>query len=107
VQKITYVKPDGTDTVLDVAEGQNLMMAAIAHNLPGIIGECGGHAMCATCHVYVDPDQLDSLPDVQDEEDEMLEDVASERRPNSRLSCQLVVADGFDGLRVELPEAQV
>jgi 2Fe-2S ferredoxin len=41
------------------------------------------------------------------DEDALLDGAASERRSNSRLSCQLVVTPDFDGLVVSLPERQV
>jgi 2Fe-2S ferredoxin len=37
----------------------------------------------------------------------MLEFTASERKPNSRLSCQLIAAPELDGLIVYLPETQI
>jgi 2Fe-2S ferredoxin len=63
--------------------------------------------MCATCHVYVDEPYLDRMPRQSDDEKAMLEFTASERKPNSRLSCQLVVTPEMDGLVVYLPESQV
>ena len=36
----------------------------------------------------------------------MLENVAAERRSNSRLSCQIKVSAALDGLVVRLPERQ-
>ena len=51
--KVTYVSPDGQKTEVDVEEGDNIMQAAVANNIEGIVGECGGSMMCATCHVYV------------------------------------------------------
>jgi hypothetical protein len=67
----------------------------------------GGEMMCATCHVYVEENQLSRTPTQSDDEKAMLEFTASERRPNSRLSCQLVVTPELDGLVVYLPETQV
>ncbi len=37
----------------------------------------------------------------------MLDHTVAERKKNSRLSCQLVLASGHDGLVVGLPDAQV
>lgn len=105
--KITYVHPDGTSTVLDVGVGVSVMRAALSNGLSGIVGECGGGASCATCHVYVDEHNDRPLPPRHDLEDELLEATTSPRLPTSRLSCQLTVTDETDGLVVHLPESQV
>ena len=105
--KITYVHPSGTRTVLDVPVGTSVMRAAILNGVDGIVAECGGEMMCATCHDYVEEGQLERTPTQSDDEKAMLEFTASERRPTSRLSCQLVVTPEFDGLVVYLPETQV
>lgn len=104
--KITYVHPDGKQDVLEVANGFTLMQAAVSNGIQGIVAECGGSAMCATCHVYVDPTRADTLPPVNAVEDEMLDSVADERKENSRLSCQLAVTPEYDGLVVYLPNNQ-
>lgn len=104
---ITYIHPDGTERDLDVPAGKRVMQAAVGAGIDGIVAECGGQAMCATCHVYLDCAWIDTFPTITDEEDEMLDDTVSERTDNSRLSCQLVVTDEHEGLVIELPEAQV
>ena len=104
---ITYVHPNAVREVLDVPVGTSVMRAAILNGIEGIVAECGGEMMCATCHVYVDETQLDRTPHQSDDEKAMLEFTASDRRPNSRLSCQLVVTPEMDGLIVYLPETQV
>ncbi|MBN9024123.1 MAG: 2Fe-2S iron-sulfur cluster binding domain-containing protein, partial [Rhizobiales bacterium] len=62
---------------------------------------CGGACACATCHVYVDPEWVDRLIPMTDEEEERLDD-AMAVKSNSRLSCQLLMSDELDGLRVRL-----
>ena len=105
--KITYVHPDGASDELEVAEGTSVMQAATSQGIEGIVAECGGNCMCATCHVYVEPSQLALLPAMSEEEDALLDGTASERKPNSRLSCQLSVTPAMEGLVVNLPERQV
>jgi ferredoxin, 2Fe-2S len=105
--RITYVEFDGTSHDIDVPVGENVMRGAQYHDLPGIVGECGGGLACATCHCYVDDAWMDRVggPSSKDEAD-MLESTAAEVKPTSRLSCQITVAAELDGLIVHLPERQ-
>ncbi|SDI71963.1 2Fe-2S iron-sulfur cluster-binding protein [Alloyangia pacifica] len=103
---VTFIADDGTETVLDVAVGTSIMEAAVMSNVDGIMGECGGSINCATCHVYVQNAGGFGLPDVGEVENEMLDATAAERRPESRLSCQLIMTEAMAGLIVRLPDAQ-
>ena len=105
--EIIYIHTDGTPEAIDVPVGTSVMRGAILNGIDGIVAECGGEMMCATCHVYIEEDQLGRTPTQSDDEKAMLEFTASERRPNSRLSCQLVVTPELEGLVVYLPETQV
>lgn len=102
---ITYTQADGRIETVEVADGASVMRAALQHGVPGIIGECGGQAMCATCHVYVESDL--GISELSDDEDEMLDCTAAERTGDSRLGCQLRAGHDFDHLRVRLPGTQV
>ncbi|MDB5527796.1 MAG: 2Fe-2S iron-sulfur cluster binding protein [Devosia sp.] len=66
-----------------------------------IKAECGGAMACATCHVYVDADWFDKVGAPSDEEEDML-DTVGDVRSNSRLSCQILMSDELDGLKVTL-----
>lgn len=103
---VLFVEANGAEHILTVPAGENVMRAALNHGLDGIVGECGGGLACATCHCYVDDAWTDRLPGPEQTERDMLECTASERRPTSRLSCQIVVTDALDGLVIHLPEAQ-
>jgi ferredoxin, 2Fe-2S len=105
--KIIFVSYDGTRTVVDARDGDSVMHTAIAHDIDGIMGECGGSMMCATCHCYVDDAFADKLSERKDGEDEMLESAACKVQPTSRLSCQIKVSPELEGLIIHLPEVQV
>lgn len=105
--KVTYVSHSGREMTVDVPVGQSVMQAAVVNGIEPIVAQCGGSCMCATCHVYVSENQLDLLSPVTPSEDAMLDATASERRPNSRLSCQLIMNEQMDGLIVNLPETEV
>jgi ferredoxin, 2Fe-2S len=106
VTKVTFIAADGAKTVVDAKDGHSIMEVAIAHGIDGIVGECCGSMMCATCHVYVDGAFLDRLAKQSEGEDEMLECAVSERRAHSRLSCQIKVSPQLEGIVLHLPEAQ-
>ena len=95
---ITYITPKGDTHTIDVPAGDSVMEGAIQNNIDGILAECGGALMCATCHVYVEEAHLGRLVPIQDDEEEMLGTTAAERKSNSRLSCQLKVTPGLEGL---------
>ncbi|MCP9626089.1 (2Fe-2S)-binding protein [Rhodopseudomonas palustris] len=102
---ITFILPDGRREVADAAVGDTAMYAALSLGLDGIVAECGGNAVCATCHVYVE-EGLSKLPPVDGNEDDLLDGAAAERLPSSRLSCQIKLTDDLDGLVVRIPERQ-
>ncbi len=101
-----FVQPDGSSETLEVAEGMSLMQAAADAGVPGIPGQCGGNAMCATCHVFVDESWLQHLPPADANEDGLLEGTATPRGPGSRLSCQIVMSAALDGIVVGVPTRQ-
>ena len=103
---INFLLADGTPRSVEATTGRSVMEAAIHGNVRGIDAECGGCCSCATCHVYVDESYLPLIPAADEMEDELLQGVASERRPESRLSCQLIVSPALDGLTVSVPESQ-
>lgn len=104
---ITYIQPDGGRDELQIAEGFSVMQGALSNGVEGMVAECGGNAMCATCHVYVNEDQIGLLKPISEEEDALLDGTAAERKPSSRLSCQIQVTPDLDGLVVHLPDQQI
>lgn len=70
--------------------GTSEMKGAVTKGVAGIVGECGGQAMCATCHVYVRPEYFGGLPETGADEEEMLHCTAAPRDTERiRLGCQL------------------
>ncbi len=104
--QIYLIQPDGTQLELEVPVGTSIMQAAVSAGVAGIVGECGGSCMCATCHVYADEDALARLPSMLSTEDEMLECTASARESGSRLSCQVRMTPDLAGLSLRLPASQ-
>jgi ferredoxin, 2Fe-2S len=103
---VHLVAADGETSTLQAKTGDSLMQAAVGANVAGIEADCGGLMTCATCHVYVREPFASQLPPPDGDERGMLEFTAAERRPTSRLSCQITLADDLDGLTVDLPASQ-
>ncbi len=104
--KLTFRSTSGDLTSIEAPLGESVMQAAIFNNVDGIEAECGGSCMCATCHIYVAPDLVAQLPPAAEDEIEMLDETAAEKRAESRLSCQLIVTPEMDGQVFDVPECQ-
>ena len=99
---VTYIGTTGQEYVIDAVDGESVMATAVKNGVPGIIGECGGNASCATCHVWVRDDFIPLVGEPGTTEEDLLEMGVSDRREGSRLSCQIKVSDQLDGLTVEI-----
>lgn len=98
--KILVTDQDGKEHEIEGLDGWRVMEIIRDHGLP-IKAECGGCASCATCHVYVDESWLDKLHEPRDDEMDLL-DTAPDVRDNSRLSCQILMSEELDGLKLTL-----
>ncbi len=105
--KITFIHPDDRRTTVEIASGLSLMQGATRHGIVEIVGECGGCAMCATCHVQIVGGPASTLPPMSEDEDALLDGTAAPRQANSRLSCQIEVTPSLEGLEVRLPDRQI
>jgi len=99
--KITVEDIDGGVQVLEVPEGisLNLMETLKAYEYD-MRATCGGMALCADCHCKI-IDGADHLPEPQDAELITL-DSRPDAAMNSRLACQIRVAENIDGLFIKL-----
>ena len=94
---------DGATRTIDAPIGLSLMEVIRDDGIDELLALCGGACSCATCHVHVDPAFADKLPPMSEDENDLL-DSSDHRDATSRLSCQLRVNDGLEGLRVVIAE---
>lgn len=99
--KVTFISSNGDAQIVEAEAGKGLLETAQAAGQP-LEGTCEGQMACSTCHVIVDKDWFDKLPQASEDEEDML-DLASGARRTSRLSCQIVLTDQLDGLVVHIP----
>jgi 2Fe-2S ferredoxin len=103
--KVTFTEPGGGRREIDAPLGITLMEAARQNGVQGVVAQCGGACVCATCHVYIHPSWLAKLAPREEMEEGTLEN-SWEPRDNSRLSCQIQVTAELDGLEVTVPQRQ-
>jgi 2Fe-2S ferredoxin len=99
--KITFIEYDGTVHDVEAEPGETVMEAAMRGSVAGIVAECGGSCTCATCHVWVDPEWYDKLRPATDDEEDLIFSTL-DQKPTSRLSCQIILDEALDGLKVTL-----
>jgi 2Fe-2S ferredoxin len=99
--KIVFIERNGARREFDVPVGLSLLEVAHKHNID-LEGACEGSLACSTCHVIVEPDWYDVLPDATEDEEDML-DLAFGLTRTSRLGCQIIITKELDGLTVRLP----
>ncbi|EQD71159.1 Ferredoxin domain protein [mine drainage metagenome] len=97
---LRVIDRDGTEHRVDGKVGLKVM-ETLRELEYGVAAICGGMCSCATCHVYVDPDWRDRLPEPMADECELLTDL-THYEENSRLSCQIEFTPELDGLRVTI-----
>lgn len=99
--KLIVVNRSGEEQEVEGENGLSVMEVIRDNGFDELLALCGGCCSCATCHVYVDPAFVDKLPAISEDESDLL-DSSDFRNETSRLSCQLVVSDAVDGLRVTI-----
>jgi ferredoxin, 2Fe-2S len=90
------------------------------HNLPALTGwrlmeiirdsglnmraECGGSGACATCHVHLAKPWANKVTPPNDDEESALDTVANYKPHQSRLACQIILAQAHDRLEATLTQ---
>ncbi len=100
---ITFIEKNGNEKVIDAQLGLSLLEIAHKNDID-LEGACEGSLACSTCHVIIDPEFYNKLPDAREEEEDML-DLAFGLTHTSRLGCQIIVTEELEGLKVRLPAA--
>jgi 2Fe-2S ferredoxin len=98
--KIVVTDQAGETHELEGLEGWRAMEVIRDWGLD-IKAECGGSCTCATCHVWVNDGWYDKLAAPSDDEEDLIFSTL-DQKPNSRLSCQIILSEALDGLELTL-----
>lgn len=101
VVHVNFILRDGTVKKVRGKVGDNVMYLAHRYKID-VEGACEASCACSTCHVYVDEEFYQKLPEAKEVEDDML-DMAPALKPNSRLSCQIILTKELENIVLTLP----
>ena len=99
--KMFIIDRDGGQHEFDLEPGESIY-EPLRELDAGVEALCGGMCSCATCHVYIESDWAAKLPAPQDDELELLEETESFKQGESRLSCQVKMADHLCGMQLTI-----
>ena len=99
---VRFLRADGTlDKEVEAEPDQRLLDVAWAAREP-LEGACEGVMACSTCHVIVDAEDFERLPEASEEEEDLL-DLAAHAGRTSRLACQIMLTEEMQTLTVRIP----
>ena len=101
--KVNFLETDGTVKTVEAPLGVSLLEVAHSNDID-LEGACEGSLACSTCHVVVDEEWFDKLPEASEDEEDMLH-LTCDLTHTSRVAYQIIMTEGLDGLTVKLPNA--
>lgn len=102
--EVIVTSREGEKHRLELRPGLSLMELIRDAAINESFALCGGSCSCATCHVYIDLAISKNLPEMSEEENELL-DFSDYRDETSRLSCQIPLTQELAGLSVRIADA--
>jgi ferredoxin, 2Fe-2S len=99
--KLIVVTREGKERELEGETGLSVMEIIRDGGIDELLALCGGCCSCATCHVHIDPAFSDRMPEMSEDENDLL-DSSNHRDADSRLSCQIRFTQSLDGLKIRI-----
>ena len=98
-----FINKDESLTPVQADIGDNLLEVGHQHDID-MEGACDAQLACSTCHVIIEEEIYDQIEEPSLTEEDLL-DMAYGLTPTSRLGCQVIVDQSFEGTKVRLPKA--
>ncbi len=95
---------NGQKRAIEYESGSSLMELLRDEGYDEILAICGGGCSCATCHVHIQSEHMHKLPEIEEDEQILIELTDNYDPQQSRLSCQIELSDELDDLAVTIVE---
>ena len=99
--KFKYMS-DGKEVDVKAPIGENILRVAHQNDID-LEGACDCSLACSTCHVILEQELYDKLPEAEEEEEDLLDLVSHNLTLTSRLGCQIIVSKELEGTVITLP----
>lgn len=106
MNSITVIGTNGASNDIEYNNGDSLMEVLRDAGYEEIAAMCGGCCSCATCHVQIAEQEQFALPEIEENEEMLLEMADEYDSSSSRLSCQITLAEEQAGLIVKIVEPE-
>ena len=93
---INIIDFDETHYVLKTLVQPNQNLMEILREVEFPMGHCGGMALCASCHCYIESEH--DLNQKGADEEDMLDQLQNTNFDKSRLICQIPICASLDGI---------
>ena len=102
MEKITIhiIDIDGEEYTINPLLNTDLTLMNVLQEAEFPMGNCGGMALCASCHCYI-KSSTHLSPRSQDEEN-MLDQLHNSDVKSSRLICQIPLTKSLDGITIQI-----
>ena len=98
---INVIDRAGTSKAVEASDGVSMMEVIRDEGFDELLALCGGCCPCATCNIHVDPAFTSKLPEMTEDESDLL-DGSDHRGETSRLACQIEITGDLDGITVTI-----
>jgi len=95
--KINIIDRSGVHHTIPADVPLTLESAISQADLQDSFGICGGACGCSSCQVYIEEDKFSKLSPTEEMEQQLLDDMAHELKPTSRLACQVDLTEDMEG----------
>lgn len=98
---LVVVTRRGEEKVIEGKHGVSLMETIREGDIAELLALCGGCCSCATCHVFIDAAWTERVGPAGPDEEALLSGSAH-KQATSRLSCQVIIDNAMDGMKVTI-----